>query len=62
MASQSSDLFQLLLDCIGDCLPALGVLSLVTGILYLLSAENVFEKLKERINEDKSESSNDGNQ
>jgi hypothetical protein len=48
MPSQGTDLFKLLLEYIGGWLPALGVLSLVTGIMYLLTAEKVFEKLKER--------------
>jgi flagellar motor component MotA len=54
-------LFKLLLEYIGGWLPALGVISLVTGILYLLSAEKVFEKLKERSKEDKEESANNEN-
>ena len=46
--SWSFDSFQFALQCVGAWLPILGILSLATGIIYLLSAENAFKKIREQ--------------
>lgn len=61
MASQGPDLFGFMLESIGGLLSTLGVISLVTGILYLMSAEKVIQWLKKSGKENISESANNEN-
>ena len=42
----SFGLFQYMLVCIGPLLPILGFLSLATGIIYLLAAEELLKKIR----------------